>query len=249
MGLNGAFLTGDIFNLFVFFEVLLIASYGLMLSGGRGERMRAGPALRGLQHRASTLFLIALGLVYGLLGSLNMAELAVRVAAIARAGTWRWCRPRLACCWWCSAPRPRCCRCTSGCRRPTPTRRRRWPALFVIMTKVGALRRAAGGHAELRRAGRPLDGFAWPALLALGGGHAGAGVAGRAGRVAAARAGRVPGAGVGGDAVRRLRAGHRRHDRRRPLLPGAQQFRRRRPVPARRPDPPSPRPRRATART
>ncbi|HSM10103.1 MAG TPA: monovalent cation/H+ antiporter subunit D, partial [Lysobacter sp.] len=41
-GLNGAFLTGDLFNLFVFFEVLLIASYGLLLSGGRGARLRAG---------------------------------------------------------------------------------------------------------------------------------------------------------------------------------------------------------------
>ena len=42
VGLNGAFLTGDIFNLFVFFEVMLIASYGLLLSGGRGLRMRIG---------------------------------------------------------------------------------------------------------------------------------------------------------------------------------------------------------------
>ncbi|KAB8163266.1 monovalent cation/H+ antiporter subunit D [Lysobacter maris] len=78
-GLNGAFLTGDLFNLFVFFEVMLIASYGLLLSGGRGPRMRAGLHYVVLNITASTLFLIALGLLYGLLGSLNMAELAQRV--------------------------------------------------------------------------------------------------------------------------------------------------------------------------
>src|SRR5690606_24354854 len=75
-GLAGAFLTGDIFNLFVFFEVMLIASYGLMLSGGRGVRMSAGLHYVAFNITASTLFLIALGLIYGLLGSLNMAELS-----------------------------------------------------------------------------------------------------------------------------------------------------------------------------
>lgn len=80
MGLNGAFLTGDVFNLFVFFEVLLIASYGLMLSGGRGERLRAGLHYVAFNVTASTLFLIALGLIYGLLGTLNLAELSQRVA-------------------------------------------------------------------------------------------------------------------------------------------------------------------------
>ncbi len=82
MGLNGAFLTGDLFNLFVFFEVLLAASYGLLLSGGRGGRMRVGFHYVAFNITASTLFLIALGLIYGLLGSLNMAELAVRVSQV-----------------------------------------------------------------------------------------------------------------------------------------------------------------------
>ncbi|HEX5756689.1 MAG TPA: monovalent cation/H+ antiporter subunit D [Arenimonas sp.] len=82
MGLNGAFLTGDLFNLFVFFEVLLIASYGLMLSGGRGVRMRAGFHYVAFNITASTLFLVALGLLYGLTGALNMAEMATRIAAI-----------------------------------------------------------------------------------------------------------------------------------------------------------------------
>ena len=80
-GLNGAFLTGDLFNLFVFFEVLLIASYGLMLSGGRGLRMRAGMHYVVFNIVASTLFLIALGLLYGMTGTLNMAEMALRIGA------------------------------------------------------------------------------------------------------------------------------------------------------------------------
>ena len=81
-GLNGAFLTGDVFNLFVFFEVMLIASYGLLLSGGRGVRMSAGLHYVTFNIVASTLFLIALGLIYGLFGTLNMAELADRIARL-----------------------------------------------------------------------------------------------------------------------------------------------------------------------
>lgn len=82
MGLNGAFLTGDIFNLFVFFEVMLIASYGLLVSGGRQLRLRVGLHYVVFNITASTLFLIALGLLYALLGSLNMAELSQRIAAL-----------------------------------------------------------------------------------------------------------------------------------------------------------------------
>ena len=82
MGLNGAFLTGDIFNLFVFFEVMLIASYGLLLSGGRGLRMQIGLHYVVFNIVASTLFLVALGLLYGLLGTLNMAELSQRIAQV-----------------------------------------------------------------------------------------------------------------------------------------------------------------------
>ena len=51
MGLNGAFLTGDLFNLFVFFEVLLAASYGLLLHGGGAARVQRGPALHRRQPR------------------------------------------------------------------------------------------------------------------------------------------------------------------------------------------------------
>ncbi len=79
-GLNGAFLTGDLFNLFVFFEVLLIASYGLMLSGGHRLRILAGMHYVVFNIVASTLFLIALGLLYGMTGTLNMAEMALRIS-------------------------------------------------------------------------------------------------------------------------------------------------------------------------
>jgi len=76
-GLNGAFLTGDIFNLFVFFEILLAASYGLLAHGGGSQRARASVAYVVLNLSASTLFLIALALIYGMLGTLNIADLAI----------------------------------------------------------------------------------------------------------------------------------------------------------------------------
>ncbi len=82
LGLNGAFLTGDLFNLFVFFEVLLIASYGLMLHGQGPARLKAGVQYAIVNIVGSSLFLIALGLLYALTGTLNMADMGVRVAAI-----------------------------------------------------------------------------------------------------------------------------------------------------------------------
>lgn len=82
MGLNGAFLTGDLFNLFVFFEVLLIASYGLMVHGAGRDRLRAGIQYVAFNLIASTLFLFALGLIYAVTGTLNMADLAVKIAAL-----------------------------------------------------------------------------------------------------------------------------------------------------------------------
>jgi multicomponent K+:H+ antiporter subunit D len=82
MGLNGAFVTGDLFNLFVFFEVLLIASYVLMLHGGGRERLRVGLHYVVLNLVASALFLIGASLVYGLTGTLNFADLALRVPQV-----------------------------------------------------------------------------------------------------------------------------------------------------------------------
>ncbi len=80
MGVCGAFLTGDAFNLFVFFEVLLIASYGLMTHGGGDVRLKAGVQYVTYNLLGSTLFLFALGTIYAVTGTLNMADIAVRVA-------------------------------------------------------------------------------------------------------------------------------------------------------------------------
>ncbi len=80
-GLNGAFLTGDLFNLFVFFEILLLASYSLLLHGGGRLKTKAGLHFVIINLVGSTLFLFAVGTLYGLLGTLNMADLAVKVAA------------------------------------------------------------------------------------------------------------------------------------------------------------------------
>ncbi|WP_428924874.1 monovalent cation/H+ antiporter subunit D [Marinibacterium sp. SX1] len=82
MGICGAFLTGDIFNLFVFFEVLLIASYGLMIHSGGVQRMRAGLQYVIINLAGSTLFLFALGTLYATTGTLNIADLAERVQQI-----------------------------------------------------------------------------------------------------------------------------------------------------------------------
>ena len=82
MGLNGAFLTGDLFNLFVFFEVLLAASYGLVLRGAGAERIKNGMHYIVVNLVASLLFLIGVALIYGVTGTLNMADLAGRAAAL-----------------------------------------------------------------------------------------------------------------------------------------------------------------------
>jgi multicomponent K+:H+ antiporter subunit D len=85
MGLNGAFLTGDIFNLFVFFEVLLAASYGLLLHGSGTARVKAALHYIAVNLVASSLFLIGAALVYGVTGTLNMADLIVRIPQVAAA--------------------------------------------------------------------------------------------------------------------------------------------------------------------
>ncbi len=83
MGLNGAFLTGDLFNLFVFFEVMLAASYGLLLHGSELRRVKAGLHYIAINLLASSLFLIGVSLIYGVAGTLNMADLAVRLPQVA----------------------------------------------------------------------------------------------------------------------------------------------------------------------
>ena len=82
MGLNGAFVTGDLFNLFVFFEVLLISSYGLLTLGAQARQLAAGFQFVVLNLLSSALFLFGVGVVYGLTGALNFADLAGKVAAL-----------------------------------------------------------------------------------------------------------------------------------------------------------------------
>lgn len=81
-GVNGAFLTGDVFNLFVFFEVLLAASYGLILHGAGEERTRASLHYITINIATSLLFLIGVAILYAVTGTLNMAELARRITSV-----------------------------------------------------------------------------------------------------------------------------------------------------------------------
>lgn len=85
MGLSGAFLTADLFNLFVFFEIMLAASYGLLLHGSGRLRVQAGLHYVAINLAASSLFLIGVSMLYGLTGTLNMADLARIIPNVAAA--------------------------------------------------------------------------------------------------------------------------------------------------------------------
>jgi len=78
MGVNGAFLTGDLFNLFVFVEILLAASYGLALRGVGATRVGMGLHYLVVNIMSSLLFLVGVAMIYGVAGTLNMADLARR---------------------------------------------------------------------------------------------------------------------------------------------------------------------------
>jgi multicomponent Na+:H+ antiporter subunit D len=80
-GVSGAFLTGDIFNLYVWFEVLLISSFGLMVLGSEDRQIDATVKYGVLNLIATTLFLLAVALLYGTLGTLNMADIAMKARA------------------------------------------------------------------------------------------------------------------------------------------------------------------------
>ncbi|MBP6405917.1 MAG: monovalent cation/H+ antiporter subunit D, partial [Ramlibacter sp.] len=82
MGINGAFLTGDLFNLFVFFEVMLAASYGLLLHGSGPSRVKAGLHYVTINLVASSLFLVGASMIYGVTGTLNFADLAAKIPLI-----------------------------------------------------------------------------------------------------------------------------------------------------------------------
>ncbi len=85
MGLAGAFLTADLFNLFVFFEIMLAASYGLLLHGSGRTRVQAGLHYIAVNLAASSLFLIGASMLYGITGTLNMADLAQSIPQVAAA--------------------------------------------------------------------------------------------------------------------------------------------------------------------
>jgi multicomponent Na+:H+ antiporter subunit D len=86
MGLNGAFLTGDIFNLFVWFEIILISSFVLLTLGGRKPQIGGAIKYVTLNLLASVIFLTAIAILYGLTGSLNMADLSIKVTQVQNKG-------------------------------------------------------------------------------------------------------------------------------------------------------------------
>ena len=83
LGLNIAFLTGDLFNLFVAFEILLIASYGLLMHGAGKSRTAPGLHYVVLNLVGSAIFLISVGMIYSVTGTLNMADLAMKIPQVA----------------------------------------------------------------------------------------------------------------------------------------------------------------------
>ncbi|MDE5413834.1 Na+/H+ antiporter subunit D [Alkalihalobacterium chitinilyticum] len=85
-GVNGAFLTGDLFNLFVFFEVMLIASYILIVMGGTKYQLRESLKYVAINIFASILFIVGVAYIYAATGTLNMADLAVKVALLEQQG-------------------------------------------------------------------------------------------------------------------------------------------------------------------
>jgi len=86
LGVGGAFLAGDLFNLYVWFEVMLIASFGLIVLGGGREQLDGAVKYAVLNLLATTVFLISIGMMYGLTGTLNLADMARRVPEIENQG-------------------------------------------------------------------------------------------------------------------------------------------------------------------
>lgn len=85
-GINGSFITGDLFNLFVFFEVMLLASYVLVTLGGEKIQLREGIKYVIINTTSSTLFLVAVAYLYATVGTVNMAHLSVLIAEAGQTG-------------------------------------------------------------------------------------------------------------------------------------------------------------------
>jgi multicomponent Na+:H+ antiporter subunit D len=86
MGLNGAFLTGDIFNLYVWFEIIIIASFVLLTIGGEKAQIEGAIKYVTMNLLASAIFLTAIAILYGIAGSLNMADLSIQIARVENRG-------------------------------------------------------------------------------------------------------------------------------------------------------------------
>jgi multicomponent Na+:H+ antiporter subunit D len=84
--ISGAFLTGDLFNLYVWFEVMLMASFGLLVMGGRPRQLDGGVKYVTLNLIATLMFITGLGLLYALTGTLNMAHLHIQAQALQNPG-------------------------------------------------------------------------------------------------------------------------------------------------------------------
>ena len=82
MGINGSFLTGDIFNLYVFFEIMLMSSFVLLALGNEKAQLEGSIKYVTLNLISSAIFLAATGLLYGLVGTLNMADIAVKLREV-----------------------------------------------------------------------------------------------------------------------------------------------------------------------
>ena len=87
LGVCGAFLTGDLFNLYVWFEVMLMASFVLLVLGGERPQLHGGIKYVTLNLVSSAVFLAAVGILYGLTGTLNMADLARKLDGMTQTGT------------------------------------------------------------------------------------------------------------------------------------------------------------------
>ena len=138
MGVCGAFLTGDLFNLYVWFEVMLLASFVLLVSRrARSARPEAaGSSTSPSTSLASAFFLVGVGILYGKVGSLNLADLAIKLGGLGRDRSRP--APSPSCCSWPSASRPASSRSSSGSRPPTIRAGFAVSALFAgLLTKVG----------------------------------------------------------------------------------------------------------------
>ncbi len=86
LGLNGAFLTGDVFNLYVWFEMIIISSFVMITLGGEKRQLEGAIKYFTLNVFASVIFLTAIAVLYGLTGSLNMADLSIKISQLENQG-------------------------------------------------------------------------------------------------------------------------------------------------------------------